>query len=226
MPKGRWSNPGRFVHVSSPVDKKRGHKGPFSSSTGGEGGIVRLRRIPRCRSGPVPLRGTVLRGAPRARWSNPGRFVHVSSPVDKKRGHKGPFSSSTGGEGGIRTHEYLVRYYWNSSPAPSTTRPPLRTVTATCGQSVQRPVLALPRKARIPRWARDRRRGLPARRRRPSRPCGSLVDHSATSPKGPEAYPRPERAATGRISSRQEPGAHCSSGAHRCNARRAASQAP
>ncbi len=31
-----------------------------------------------------------------------------------------------GGEGGIRTHEYLVRYYWNSSPAPSTARPPLR----------------------------------------------------------------------------------------------------
>ena len=163
--------------------------------------------------------------APGARWSNPRGFVHVPSPVNEKGPLWDPFSL-TGGEGGIRTHEYLVRYYWNSSPAPSTTRPPLRTVTATCEQSVQRPVLALPGKARIPRWARDRRRGLPARRRRPSRPCGPLVDHSATSPKGPEDYPRPKRAATGRISARPEPGASRSSGARRYNARRAASPAP
>ena len=31
-----------------------------------------------------------------------------------------------GGEGGIRTHEHPLRCYWNSSPAPSTARPPLR----------------------------------------------------------------------------------------------------
>src|SRR5262249_24105883 len=37
----------------------------------------------------------------------------------------------TGGEGGIRTHEHPLRCYWNSSPAPSTTRPPLRSKTCT-----------------------------------------------------------------------------------------------
>jgi hypothetical protein len=31
----------------------------------------------------------------------------------------------SGGEGGIRTHEHPLRCYWNSSPAPSTARPPL-----------------------------------------------------------------------------------------------------
>src|SRR5215472_4512741 len=34
-----------------------------------------------------------------------------------------------GGEGGIRTHEHPLRCYWNSSPAPSTARPPLRSIT-------------------------------------------------------------------------------------------------
>src|SRR5215472_12487725 len=34
-----------------------------------------------------------------------------------------------GGEVGIRTHEHPLRCYWNSSPAPSTARPPLRSIT-------------------------------------------------------------------------------------------------
>src|SRR6202030_2520850 len=34
-----------------------------------------------------------------------------------------------GGEGGIRTHEHPLRCYWNSSPAPSTARPPLQSMT-------------------------------------------------------------------------------------------------
>src|ERR1700732_2038275 len=34
-----------------------------------------------------------------------------------------------GGEGGIRTHEHPLRCYWNSSPAPSTARPPLQSIT-------------------------------------------------------------------------------------------------
>src|SRR2546421_12333126 len=37
--------------------------------------------------------------------------------------------SPFGGEGGIRTHEHPLRCYWNSSPAPSTARPPLRSIT-------------------------------------------------------------------------------------------------
>src|SRR3974377_1528405 len=38
-------------------------------------------------------------------------------------------ASPYGGEGGIRTHEHPLRCYWNSSPAPSTARPPLRSIT-------------------------------------------------------------------------------------------------
>ena len=34
-----------------------------------------------------------------------------------------------GGESGIRTHEHPLRCYWNSSPAPSTARPSLRSST-------------------------------------------------------------------------------------------------
>jgi hypothetical protein len=102
-------------------------------------------------------------GAPMRASSNPvGSSTHPHRPM-KKRGHKGPISSSTGGEGGIRTHEYLVRYYWNSSPAPSTTRPPLRNLATTGERPVQRPVLALHRKARIPRSTRDRRSEGPGR---------------------------------------------------------------
>src|SRR5215469_10273445 len=41
----------------------------------------------------------------------------------------GPFMHTCGGEGGIRTHEHPLRCYWNSSPAPSTARPPLRSMT-------------------------------------------------------------------------------------------------
>ena len=41
----------------------------------------------------------------------------------------GHHRSTSGGEGGIRTHEYPLGYYWNSSPAPSTTRPPLRAIS-------------------------------------------------------------------------------------------------
>ena len=39
------------------------------------------------------------------------------------------FREASGGEGGIRTHEHPLRCYWNSSPAPSTARPPLRSIT-------------------------------------------------------------------------------------------------
>ena len=35
-------------------------------------------------------------------------------------------TGSGGGEGGIRTHEHPLGCYWNSSPAPSTARPPLQ----------------------------------------------------------------------------------------------------
>ncbi len=38
-------------------------------------------------------------------------------------------SARGGGEGGIRTHEHPLRCYWNSSPAPSTARPPLQSIT-------------------------------------------------------------------------------------------------
>jgi hypothetical protein len=40
-----------------------------------------------------------------------------------------PVPPSGGGEGGIRTHEHPLRCYWNSSPAPSTARPPLQSMT-------------------------------------------------------------------------------------------------
>jgi catechol 2,3-dioxygenase-like lactoylglutathione lyase family enzyme len=36
---------------------------------------------------------------------------------------------NSGGESGIRTHEHPLRCYWNSSPAPSTARPSLRSIT-------------------------------------------------------------------------------------------------
>jgi hypothetical protein len=45
-----------------------------------------------------------------------------------KRGRRRPLLNS-GGEGGIRTHEHPLRCYWNSSPAPSTARPPLQSST-------------------------------------------------------------------------------------------------
>ena len=58
--------------------------------------------------------------APTNRWPP----AASRDPGDRDRGDR--TFDLIGGEGGIRTHEYLVRYYWNSSPAPSTARPPLR----------------------------------------------------------------------------------------------------
>src|SRR5215470_4786055 len=51
-----------------------------------------------------------------------------------------PWPYYGGGEGGIRTHEHPLRCYWNSSPAPSTARPPLQSMTyATPGTLSDRP---------------------------------------------------------------------------------------
>jgi Repeat of Unknown Function (DUF347) len=92
--------------------------------TGGEGGIAAaiLAAGP---SGPT-LRVVQNRSRRfcRTRWFRP----HTRSTRIQKGAADDPFLNS-GGEGGIRTHEHPLRCYWNSSPAPSTARPPLRSIT-------------------------------------------------------------------------------------------------
>ena len=59
-----------------------------------------------------------------------GLWGFVSRFASKKTPERGQLTENPteviGGEGGIRTHVYPCGHNWNSSPAPSTTRPPLR----------------------------------------------------------------------------------------------------
>ena len=65
-------------------------------------------------------------GAPRGR---PSGVIPASSQPRSAVSGRRDFREASGGEGGIRTHEHPLRCYWNSSPAPSTARPPLRSIT-------------------------------------------------------------------------------------------------
>ena len=109
---------------------------PFLNS-GGEGGITR-RFAPRPVRGPREIShlagrlSACLSAASEISWGARGaacgrypRFVAtaISGPRPTR------FYTASGGEGGIRTHEHPLRCYWNSSPAPSTARPPLRSIT-------------------------------------------------------------------------------------------------
>ncbi len=55
-----------------------------------------------------------------------GEAVHTVTTCRSEQPSVALRRTCCGGEGGIRTHEHPLRCYWNSSPAPSTARPPLR----------------------------------------------------------------------------------------------------
>ncbi len=87
-----------------------------------------------------------------------------------------------GGEGGIRTHVHPLRCNWNSSPAPSTARPPLRWK----GREPTRS--AAPGKVRVLLRQRD-----PHRRASPPRPWRAAAADNGVSGKRMPGPTRPRR---------------------------------